>query len=247
MILSRVEQAARNNAIWCDTICNAHGVSGEFQESVWLNRHPVPRFYPNLVTLTSQRQPHAQVAIIQELAASLRGHWAVKDSFCELDLDALSFQPLFEANWVWRVPSASLPKDHEHGIQWVRLQYGSTLEKWEAAWNGYSTDNLQTKQPRLFLPSLLVDPNIAFITAYRGSKIIAGAIANRSGNVVGLSNVFTPPEDRLSFWAGCVLTAMDSFPGLPLVGYESGPELTLAEAVGFEKLQTLRVWSTPGV
>lgn len=242
MNLSRVEQAACNNAIWCDTMCRAHGSLGEFHESVWLNRHQVPRFYPNLVTLTSQRHAVAQLAHIQDLASSLSGSWAVKDSFCELGLDALDFQLLFEATWLWLAPSAPLPNGHDHGIQWGRLQDGSKLEKWETAWNGNPADGSSTQQPRLFLPSLLADPNIAFIAAFQGSEIIAGAIANRTDNEVGLSNVFTPPEDNVSFWAGCVESARDSFPGLPLVGYEHGPDLAFAEAVGFEKLQTLRVW-----
>ncbi len=243
MTLSQVEQAARNNAVWCDTMCRAHGAFGEFHETVWLNRHPVPRFYPNLVTLSNQRHTAAQLAHIRDLiASSLPGHWAVKDSFCELGLDALAFQLLFEATWLWRAPSVPLPDGHDHGIQWVRLQDELKLAKWENAWNGTPTGNSTIQQPPLFLPSLVADPNIAFIAAYQGSEIIAGAIANCTDTVVGLSNVFAPLEDSASFWVGCVATAMDSFPGLPLVGYESGPELALAEAVGFEKLQPLRVW-----
>jgi hypothetical protein len=50
---ARAEQAARNNAIWCDTICRAHGVQGEFHGQLWLNRQPVPRFYPNAVTFAN--------------------------------------------------------------------------------------------------------------------------------------------------------------------------------------------------
>jgi hypothetical protein len=67
-------------------------------------------------------------------------------------------------------------------------------------------------------------------------------IANRTDTVVGLSNLFAPSEDSVAFWAGCVATAQATFPGLPLVGYESGVDLACAEAVGFEKLQSLRVW-----
>lgn len=243
MTLSRVEQAARNNAIWCDTMCRAHGTSGEFHEDVWLNRHPVPRFYPNMVTLCAQRYADAQLAHIQDLVvSSLSGHWAVKDSFCELDLDAQAFQLLFKANWLWLAPSVPLPKGHNHGIRWERLQDRSKLARWEITWNGNTTNDSLTQQPRLFLPSLLTDPDIAFIAAYQGNEIIAGAIANRTDHVVGLSNVFVPSEDGMSFWAGCVATARSYFPGLPLVGYEGGQELALAEAVGFEKLQTLRIW-----
>ena len=67
MLLSRVEQTARNNAIWCDTICRVHGAAGEFHESIWLNRNPVPRFYPNVVTLVEQRHVAAQLAQIHGL------------------------------------------------------------------------------------------------------------------------------------------------------------------------------------
>ena len=66
MACSRVEQAARNNAVWCETICRVHGTPGEFHDTLWLNRHPVPRFYPNVVTtLATQTGMAAQLAHIQ--------------------------------------------------------------------------------------------------------------------------------------------------------------------------------------
>ena len=66
MTCSRVEQAARNNAVWCETICRVHGTPGEFHDTLWLNRHPVPRFYPNVVTtLATQTGMAAQLADIQ--------------------------------------------------------------------------------------------------------------------------------------------------------------------------------------
>lgn len=243
MTLSRVEQAARNNAIWCDTICRAHGAAGEFHTDVWFNRNPAPRFYPNVVTLSNQRPAAAQLAHVEALvAAILPGHWAIKDSFAELDLAALAFQFYFEANWIWRAPSTPLPKVDDQGVQWVRLEGAAQLTQWETAWSGNPIGHSATPEPRLFLPALLADPNVAFVAAYQGSAIIAGAIANRTDTVVGLSNLFTPPADHVAFWAGCVATAQASFPGLALVGYESGEDLVRAEAVGFEKLQSLRVW-----
>lgn len=242
MTLSRVEQAARNNAIWCDTMCRAHGAAGEFHEALWLNRNPVPRFYPNVVTLVEQRQVAAQLAQIGDLAAAFPGQWAIKDSFAELDLAALGCQLFFEATWIWRTPSAPLPKMGVQGIQWVRLQDAAQLTQWETAWSGNPIGHSATPEPRLFLPALLDDPNVAFIAAYQGNAIIAGAIANRTDTVVGLSNLFAPAEESVACWAGCVATAQATFPGYPLVGYESGADLAHAEAVGFEKLHSLRVW-----
>jgi hypothetical protein len=79
MTYSRVEQAARNNAVWCETICRVHGTPGEFHDTLWLNRHPVPRFYPNVVTLAPQAGTATQLAHIHAL-----------------DLAVLGFQPLFD-------------------------------------------------------------------------------------------------------------------------------------------------------
>jgi hypothetical protein len=105
MTHSREEQAAKNNAIWCDTICRAHGSPGEFHNELWLNRYAVPRFYPNVVTLSAEDGTATQLTSIQTLAANgLSGGWGVKDSFCSLDLITLGFKPLFEARWLWRSP-----------------------------------------------------------------------------------------------------------------------------------------------
>jgi hypothetical protein len=88
----------------------------------------------------------------------------------------------------------------------------------------------------------LADETIAFIAAYRQGQIVAGVIANRTGEVVGLSNLFVPGEAKTMFWAGCVAGVMAAFPGLPVVGYERGDDLAIAQTLGFESLGPLRVW-----
>jgi hypothetical protein len=72
--------------------------------------------------------------------------------------------------------------------------------------------------------------------------VVAGDIANRSGDVVGVSNVFAHADAKRS-WAGCLAASIDAFPGLPLVGYERGDELVIAQALGFEAMGPLRVWA----
>src|SRR5207244_420931 len=96
----RAAQAAHNNAVWCDTVCRAHRNPGEFSPHLWLNRHPVPRFYPNAVTLTGNEGAADQRAAIETLVAEngLTG-FGVKDSFYSLDLAPLNFHVLFEATW----------------------------------------------------------------------------------------------------------------------------------------------------
>ena len=243
MTLFQIEQAARNNAIWCDTICRAHGIPGEFYDTVWINRHPVPRFYSNAVTLADQRLAATQLARLQGLLASnLPGRWSVKDSFRVLDLTALGFQVLFEATWLWRAPSPTAPPSAHTTTRWTCVRSVPELTHWEIAWSGDPANASPTPQPRLFVPALLTNPDVAFIAGYQDQAIVAGAIANRTEEVVGLSNVFVPLNDSAEFWAGCIASVQERFPGLPLVGYEREPNLTVVQAVGFEKVQDLRVW-----
>jgi hypothetical protein len=243
MTHSRVEQAAENNAIWCDTICRAHGIPGEFHNELWLNRYAVPRFYPNVVTLSTQDDTATQLASIQALAATgLSGGWGIKDSFGSLDFNALGFQPLFEANWLWHEPFQPFPNRIASDLRWAWVKDASELARWETAWSGSESHDTSNRQSRLFLPTMLTNPEIGFVAAYQGQTIVAGAVANRTKDVVGLSNVFVPQDDQVSFYAGCVAVTHERFPDMPVVGYERGRELTIVQEIGFEILQPLKIW-----
>lgn len=247
MTLSQIEQAAFNNAALCDLVCRAHGISGEFNDAIWINRHPVPRFYSNAITLLGQQAAATQVSLIRDLIDSdLPDRWSVKDSFYTLDLTNLGFQVLFEATWLWRSAAPVNPSGTNTGAQWTWVSDASELAQWEAAWSDEPTNQSLTRQPRIFLPALLADQNIGILAGHQDETIIAGAIANRTGEVVGLSNVFAPATNRDLYWAECVAAVGERFPGLPFVGYERGPDLVIAQAVGFERLQDLRVWIRKG-
>ena len=234
--LLKVMQAARNNALWCDAVCRAHGGGTEWTEHVWFNRRKSPPFYPNVDTLTKEGVP-AQMQIIQHLIDThVPGDWGVKDSFCTLDLASLGFFQAFEASWLWR-PVQPLPRSITGG-DWRPVDPPDELSRWEAAWSGGEVD----LQKRIFPPALLADPDLVFLAAYEGDRIVAGAVANRTGAVVGVSNVFTPADTQADFWAGGIAAVQRTFPGLPLVGYEAGEELKIAQALGFESLGPLRVW-----
>ena len=243
MTPSRTEQAARNNAIWCDTVCRTHGTPGEFYDALWMNRHPVPRFYSNVVTLSDQQAAATQLAHLRALVASgLPGSWSVKDRFCALDLTELGFQLLFEATWLWRAASPVASHSANTRTRWTWVESVSELAHWETVWRGDLANTSSTPQPRLFLPALLVVQDVAFLAAYQDEAIVAGAIVNRTDEVVGLSNVFVPLAESTWYWVGCIAATQERFPGMPIVGYQRGPELAVAQAVGFEKVRDLRVW-----
>jgi hypothetical protein len=237
----QLERAVENNARWCDTVYRTHGMPGEFAEALWLNRHGSLPFYPNAVTLTRQGAV-AQLATLQTLIeAGLSGEWGVKDSFATLDLTALGFRPLFEATWIWRAATLPPPLVDQPGVRWATVTSEDELARWEVAWRGAPAEAVAPGD-RLFRPALLAEADVRLIAAYSGESIVAGAIGSRTGDVVGLSNVFTPYDNAPHFWAGAIATMMRAFPGLPLVGYEAGEELDQAQAAGFTPLGPLRIW-----
>ncbi|WP_126628622.1 hypothetical protein [Dictyobacter alpinus] len=231
--------AIQNNAIWCDTICRAHGLPGEFHEGYWIHQRPTPRYYPNLVTLSPASALNLQQA---ELAAFLMEKQAygvsVKDSFADLDPAAFGFQQLFEAQWIMRpAPTASIHLT-KGDLQWKQIVSEDELRKWEMAWSQAEV----AAHERLFGQALLADADICFVAAYKGDQIVAGAIGNRTTGVVGLSNLFAPEQEAQSYWEGIVAMLASCYPGLPIVGYEQDESLMQALQAGFTTLGPLRVW-----
>ncbi len=244
-LASRLELALANNLQWYDSVCGAHGVPGAIEGTCWSNPHVVPRFYSNLITL-DERSGEAQRAAIQALLErEIAPEWSVKDSFAALDLHDLDFHKLFDASWIWRAAKAAPPEDNGE-LVWSAVNGARELEAWEAAWSDHDANARSGAQPRLFLPELLNDRNIAFLAGRRGHPIAAVAIANRTGDVVGLSNVFAPGGATETCWAGCVRAVQSRFPGLPMVGYERGDDLSAAQGVGFESIGPLTVWLRSG-
>jgi hypothetical protein len=78
---------------------------------------------------------------------------------------------------------------------------------------------------------------------YHDSRIVAGAIANSSNNVAGWSNFFAPDSEVFDCAAASLATISGVFPNFPIVGYERAYELHNAQALGFEALGPLRVWT----
>jgi hypothetical protein len=79
-------------------------------------------------------------------------------------------------------------------------------------------------------------------TGRRGFRMVAGGMLYRSDGVVGLSNVVAEAADAVAVWRSLILLSSQTFPRLPLVGYESGNELAAALDAGFEIGDPLRVW-----
>lgn len=201
-------------------MCFAHGTVGRFLVHTWVNAERVPRFYPNLVTLTTGEADIAEqrqaVRILQK--SHLPGRWAVKDSFKTLDITRLGFEVLLEANWIRKAHPKAGPM--VSGLSWERVKPGGEV----------------------FPAALFSDHNFAMFSARRGDAVVAGGTLYRSDGVVGLSNVTAEFDDEPAVWRDLASLAAATFPGLPLVGYESDDELDAAHKAGFEVGDPLRVW-----
>ncbi len=211
-------------------MCFAHGTVGRFLVHTWVNAEPVPRFYPNVVTLTTgatdideQRQ-----AVRILLKSNLPGRWAVKDSFKTLDIARLGFDVLFEARWIRQpetptgVVAAGVPRSNTlvSGLSWARAKAGG----------------------KAFPAALFSDENFAMFSGSRNGVVVAGGTLYRADGVVGISNVTADVDEAPAVWRDLSILAASTFPGLPLVGYESGGELKAARKAGFELGDPLRIW-----
>jgi hypothetical protein len=83
---------------------------------------------------------------------------------------------------------------------------------------------------------------VTVIGAYDARTFVAGAVLNRTEDIVGISNVFTTRGDLDDAWRGCLAYLDGAAPGAGVVGYESGDELSAAHRQGFESVAPLRIW-----
>ena len=214
--------AARNNADWCEAMCRAHGLRGEFRADAWTSADRSPPFYPDAVTLSE----HADGGHLLRRIDVRRPGASVKDSYARLDLEPHGFAPLFDAQWIARDPQPAGPRP-----AWRRVRDEAELAQWERAWDG-GVDGL-------FLPALLEDPSVLVLAA---PDFTAGAVLSLGAGVVGVSNLFYGDQESDRVWRDCLIAASAYCPGLAVVGYEHGADLDAAERAGFTRLGPLRVW-----
>jgi hypothetical protein len=221
--------AVANSARWCDAVCRSHGHPGVFTAGLWISaRHMLP-FYPNAITLSPD-------VTAPETGAGQHRPYAVKDSFARLDLAPEGLQPLFDADWIaWRPAPVGPP---EEDLYWETVTSPSELAQWETAWAG--GDN--PRPTPLFRPELLADPRCTVLAGRQGGALAAGVIAYTTGQVTGISNVFSTALPARPLWASVIQAVAALRPDWPIVGYERGTDLAAARQAGCHVLGPLRVW-----
>lgn len=246
MTPSKVELAVLNSTRWYEAMFAAHGLASETDGCVWRSHETPPPFHSNLVVLaptTTQRDIEAYASDIEKHRP--RTGWSLKDSYAMHNLASVGCSMLFEADWIWRDPVLAGEYRCESRLTWSRVAKLSDLTEWENAWSGDTRNEAEFLRSRQFPASMLESPDHAFFAGLFEGKVLAGGIANRSPGVVGLSNVFSPPEFLEDTWNALTIAVSAAFPGTPIVGYERGAELDIAQGRGFAPIGKLRVWCWP--
>ncbi|MFF1380966.1 hypothetical protein [Streptomyces sp. NPDC058308] len=220
--------AARNNADWCDAVCRSHGVAGAIEGGLWASARRTPPLYPDAVTLSPDVAPGDVPGRIDVTSPGA----SVKDSFGVLDLSAVGFEVLFEAQWIHRPATEPAPR---RAGGWEPVGGVDRLLAWEAAWSGAG------ESAGLFRPALL-DDGAVFLASAATGPVTAGAIAYPGADVVGISNLFAADDDLDAAWRSCLAATDRLWPGVPVVGYEGGDDLAAAVRQGFTPVGPLRVW-----
>jgi hypothetical protein len=222
-----VSAAARNNAEWCDAFCRTYGIAGRFEAECWTSPERTPPLYPDAVTVAPGVAPGRLLSQIDTSDGC-----SVKDSFADLDLTADGFRLLFRGEWLLREPGGAAPASSGWSVVETREQ----LQEWESMWGA------SPQVPNFFRPALLGNTDVAILARYDGDRLAAGAIANRSAAVVGLSNVFDADGDLASAWRDAAEAAHARWGAMRVVSYDSGAALEAAHEAGFDSIGELAVW-----
>ena len=171
-------EAATANAGWCDAVCRALGLPTRWAVDAWTVAERSPGGYPDAVTLSREAEAAAVLKHVEDGPGC-----SVKDSFAVLDLVPSGFHVLFEATWIRRPAAARAGSAAT--LDWRGVQTPTELEQWS---EGLGLD--------VFVPALLHSDDVRFYGA--GSADGAGFALNRSGGVVGVSNVFAGSADLIT-------------------------------------------------
>ncbi|WP_315096610.1 hypothetical protein [uncultured Cellulomonas sp.] len=217
--------AAANNAAWCDLVCRTSGLPTRTTDGLWSTPTRSPVAYPDAVALRPGLSADSVLAAIDDSEGA-----SVKDSFADLDLARHRYAALFDAEWLVRRPTPPVTP----ALPW-RAVDAATFPRWLAAHGSTS-----------IRAGVLDDPGVRLVLAADRGGPVAVAALNRSGagprTVVGVSNVRVRRGDPAVVWEDLPAVARQQLGAHPLVGYESGADLAVAVAAGFEPVGPLRVW-----
>jgi hypothetical protein len=227
-------EAVADNARWVAAVAATHGIGGRVDGGMWSADAATPDGYPEAVTTRPGLDPRHVV----DRLAHVPGPVSVKDSHADLDLAWAGFEVLFEGSWLASTPLRAVghpgPSSPGPAPRCWRVGTVDELSAWRRTWSGGGDDGPLGE-------ALLSRPEVSLLAWGDRARPVTVAVATAGPRAVGLSNLAGPDGvlDRLAFLAA----ATERWPGLPVVGYESGPAVADAQAAGFVALAPMRVWT----
>jgi hypothetical protein len=233
----KLRKAIRNNCGLYEAVFGSRGIGFRSTDDVWYSTAETPPLYSNLITLSESWKPDDVFRGI-DLNYEKEGweKWSIKDSFAALDLRGAGFKRLFDARWLYLEAARFKPAGEGRRLRYEILNGEDALSAWRAAW-----DSDESLGRMIFDARLLRDPRVHFVAGYGERGIESGCLINRTDDVLGVSNFFSPGE-RVAHWSDIVGFVFDAVEPADLVGYERLAAAGELRALGFESVGNLTVW-----
>ena len=231
------QKAIRNNNDLYQEIFESQNIESNFTDSIWYCLDKTPPLYSNLVTISEEWKPDDIFRNIDRKYESGKWEeWSVKDSFGLLDLAEYGFAKLFDAQWIYLEAEEFTPESESRNQKYEIVKNQDDLAKWRTGW-----DSDEKLGELIFSPKLLNNPRVYFVAGYEEKQIVSGCFVNRTGNVLGVSNFFSPGNDS-GYWSEMMGFIFDSIARADIVGYERKEFVDKLRLFGFETVGNLTVW-----
>ena len=221
------QEAIANNMAWYAAQCQSHQIAYELTDAYWMSQRPMMPYYSNLVW--AGKDNPTQMIERQMAAGADPG---TKDAYARFDLTGVGLERLFDARWIALEPHNQIAAASNLAARFISPD---ELPAWISAWG-------ETPPGRpVFVPGIMVDPSVFFLCVEVDGDMVGGAIANLSGQAVGISNTFGSPDAV----GACLEVLRRHFPDRGIVGYERGEDLDNMRRCGARVLGELTVWIKP--
>ncbi len=233
----KLTKAILNNNDLYRAIFDSRNLTYYRTESIWYCLEKTPPLYSNLVTSSKTWQPDRIFEAIDSICnADKWDKWSIKDSFNVLNLELHGFTRLFAAQWVYLEAKNLTASQADLDLEYKIVETSDELSTWRFAW-----DLNEKLGKEIFKSQLLNHPNAHFVAGYDQEKIVTGCFLNKTQDLYGISNFFSPAKG-VEYWAGLVNFIFEKFGPVDLVGYEQRKVVELIMKLGFESIGDLTVW-----
>lgn len=231
------QKAIRNNNDLYKEIFESQNIESSLTDSIWYCLDKTPPLYSNLVTISKEWKPDDIFKNIDRKYEDGKwDEWSVKDSFSLLDLAEYGFAKLFDAQWIYLEAAKFMQESESKNLRYEIVENENDLAEWKIAW-----DSDEKLGERIFSPQLLNNPKVYFVAGYEEKQIASGCFVNRTNDVLGISNFFSPGNDS-GYWSGMISFIFNSIDRADIVGYERQEMVNKLRLLGFEPVGNLTVW-----